>query len=128
RQRAGDALPDGAVRRRVHRLRAPRAAAAARAGQRVHPGPAAGPVDAHPAELADLQGLDRPDAPAPGVPAEPGLRLLAIELRLPEHLPADHRPWAGRGPVDLRAAGGDGNDQEPLLRDAPSLVGRALPD
>src|SRR6202042_850441 len=100
----------------------PRAAAAARAGQRVHPGPAAGAVDADPAELADLQGLDRPDAPAPGGPERPGLRVLALELRLPQHLPADHRSGPGRGPVDLRAAGGDGNDQEPLLRDAASLV------
>ena len=79
-RRAGDALPDGAVRRRVHRHRPPRAAAAARAGQRVHPGPPAGPVAAHPAELADLPGLDRPGPPAPGVPAQPGLRVLAINF------------------------------------------------
>ena len=40
RRRPGDALPDGPVRRRVRRHRGTRAAAAARAGQRLHPRPA----------------------------------------------------------------------------------------
>ncbi len=71
------------------------------------------------------QDIERPGPPAPGVPAEPGVRLLAFELRLPQHLHPDHRSGPDRGPVDLRAAGGDGNDQEPLLRDATPLVGRA---
>ena len=55
----------------------------------------AGPVDADPAELAGVPGHERPGPPAPGVPAEPGLLLLAVELRLPQHLRPDHRARAG---------------------------------
>ena len=77
--------------------RAPGPAAAARAGQHVHPRPAAGRVAARPAELAALPRRVGAGAPAPGVPAEHGLRVLAQLVELPQHLgPAERAPAGSR--------------------------------
>ena len=97
--------------------------AAARPGQHVHPRPEARRVDAHPAELAAVPGPLRADAPAPRVPAQPGLRVLEHQPELPQHLGPAHRARPGRHPVGLRAGVRGRVHHQPLLRD-PSGTGR----
>ena len=96
----------------------------ARAGQHVHPRPAARREPADPAERAAVPGRDGPGRAAPGVPAEHGLRLLAQPVELPQHLGQAVRPRPGRGAVHLRPAREHGRDHQPLVRDYSSLVMR----
>ena len=65
-------------------------------------------------------------APAPGVPAEHGFRVLAPALELPEHLGPAHRPWPRRGPVGVRAAREHRYHPE-LARTPRTTAGRSAP-
>jgi hypothetical protein len=80
------------------------------------------PDPADPAERPALPRRVRPDVPAPGVPAEHGLRLLEQPMELPQHLAQALRSRPGRGTVHLRPARGHRDDHQPFLRDNPPLV------
>ena len=78
RRRPGDPLPARHVRRHLPGPRRTRAAAAALAGQHVHPGPGLRRDHLHPAERPALQGPERRHAAAHRVPAIPaGLNFTA---------------------------------------------------